>query len=225
MTWHAKRTGSYLWNSSEAYDNALESMTIMMNDYGWTKAACCGVFGNIDFEGVWNPWRWESDNVRTRAQAQSDQGYTHGYGLIGWTPAGKYQFNNFQLNGVTLFPNYNQESYPGYGPNWDDVPGLATDGAAQIKLICEAMRRGSGNIWVQRKSCTTSQFIQLTDPQEAAYYWVWNAEYPAYIEQQVPQRKTHAQDWYNRLPSSPTARVSRNIILFKKAIDHSRGEL
>ena len=94
MTWHAKRTGAYSPTSSQAYDNALEAMNIMMNDYGWTKAACCGVFGNINYEGGWNPWRWESDNVRSKAQAQADTGYTHGYGLIGWTPAQKSQFNN-----------------------------------------------------------------------------------------------------------------------------------
>ena len=194
-------------------------MQIMMDNYGWTKAACCGVFGNIDYEGVWNPWRWEGDNVRTRAQAQSDTGYTHGYGLIGWTPAGKYQFNNFSLNGVILFPNYNQESYPGYGPNWSDQAGLATDGAAQIKLICEAMARGSGNIWIQRKPCTTSEFIHLTDPEDAAYYWLWNAEYPAQIEQQEARRKAAALAWYNRLPE--TANSFPLILLLAKAVHDS----
>ena len=218
-TWHAKQTGSYSPTSQEAYDNALLSMQIMMNEYGWTKAAACGVFGNIDYEGVWNPWRWEGDNVRTRAQAQSDTGYTHGYGLIGWTPAGKYQFNNFSLNGVILFPNYNQESYPGYGPNWSDQAGLATDGAAQIKLICEAMARGSGNIWIQRKPCSASEFIRLTDPEDAAYYWLWNAEYPAQIEQQEARRKAAALAWYERLPAS--AESFPLILLLAKAVHDS----
>lgn len=221
MTWHAKRTGSYSPTSQEAYDNAVEAMAIMMNQYGWTKAACCGVFGNIDYEGVWNPWRWESDNVRTKAQAQSDHGWTHGYGLIGWTPAGKYQFNNFTMNGVVLFPNYDQESYPGYGPNWSDQAGLATDGAAQIKLICEAMRRGSGNIWVNRKGCTTSRFITLTDPRQAAYYWLWNAEYPSDPASQESRRETAAYNWYQRLPGSVS--IPKKVWLLKKISDRNNG--
>ena len=231
MTWHAKRTGSYAATSQEAYDNAMESFAIMYNDYGWTKAACCGVFGNIDFEGVWNPWRWESDNVRSVAQSQSDHGYSHGYGLIGWTPSGKYIWDNFTFTyqGQTYyyFPNYHQQGYPGYGPNFSDQAGLATDGAAQIKLICEAMSRGNTNIWVNRKGCTASRFITLTDPEEAAYYWLWNAEYPADPEGQEARRKSHARDWYNRLPATPQggSHASMDIILFKKAIDHSQGRL
>lgn len=220
MTWHAKNTGAYSPTSQEAIDNANEALTILVNDYGWTKAAACGVFGNINYEGAWNPWRWESDNIRSVAQSQSDHGYTHGYGLIGWTPSGKYCWNNFTMNGVVLFPNYNQESYPGYGPNFSDRAGLATDGAAQIKLLAEAMSRGSGNIWVQRKPCTTSQFIQLTDPRTAAYYWLYNAEYPADPQQQEARRMQAALEWYERLGGNAAPPW---IIFLKKASDNSRG--
>lgn len=223
MSWHAKRTGAYYMGSTEADENATEAMNILMTDFGWTFEACCGMFGNIDFEGQWNPWRWESDNVRSRSQAQSDHGYTHGYGLIGWTPAGKYQFNNWQQNGVTLFPNYNQESYAGYGPNWSDVSGVATDGAAQIRLIGEAMRRSNGNIWVNRKGCTASRYITLTDPRTAAYYWLWNAEYPANPQQQESRRMQHAQDWYDHLGGGPQPVGDLMLLILKRAIDNQRG--
>lgn len=225
MTWYAKRTGAYYMGSTEADGNANEALLIMMTEYGWTYAACCGVFGNIDYEGQWNPWRWESDNVRSVAQSQSDHGWTHGYGLIGWTPSGKYIWNNFTMNGVVLFPNYNQESYPGYGPNFSDRAGLATDGAAQIRLICEAMSRGSGNIWVKRKNCTASQFIHLTDPKQAAYYWLWNAEYPANPSAQENNRMTHAQRWYDHLGGGPSVTGTPLPIIFKKIADRSRGFL
>ena len=174
MAWHAKQTGSYSPTSQEAYDNATEAARILINDFGWHKGACAGLFGNIDYEGVWNPWRWEGDDVKTISQAQTT---SMGYGLIGWTPARKYQFNNATTSGgVAWFPNYDQESYPGYGPNWDDVAGLPTDCAAQIRLIGEAMARSNPNIWIRRKDCSQSRFIHLDNPDQAAYYWLWHAE-------------------------------------------------
>ena len=220
MTWHAKTTGAYSPSSQDAIDNATEAMQILMTDYGWTKAACCGMFGNIDYEGGWNPWRWERDIVRSQSFARNQtipSGWTYspGYGLIGWTPAAKYQFDS-----SGYFPGYNQESYPGYGPNWSDIAGIPEDGAAQIKLIGEAMARGSGNIWQNRKACTTSQFIALNDPRIAAYYWLWNAEYPADISHQEPIRMQAAYDWYIRLGGSGAPPW---IIFLKKAADNSRG--
>lgn len=226
MTWYAKRTGAYYMGSTEADSNAREALGILMNSYGWTFEACCGMFGNIDYEGQWNPWRWEGpDNVRTRAQAQSDTTYTHGYGLIGWTPAKKYQFNNATdpRSGVVFFPGYDQESYPGYGPNWADVAGRPEDGAAQIRLIGEAMRRGSGNFWVNRKGCTASRYITLTDPGQAAYYWLWNAEFPESPASKEAQRRRAAIAWYNHLGGGPLA--GRKVWLYKRIIDTSNGKL
>lgn len=228
MTWHAKRTGSYSPSSSEAYDNATEAARILINDFGWHEGACAGLFGNIDYEGVWNPWRWEGDNVKTRSQAQST---SMGYGLIGWTPARKYQFNNATTSGgVAWFPNYDQESYPGYGPNWDDVAGVATDGAAQIRLIGEAMARSNPNIWIQRKSCSQHRFITLDNPEQAAYYWLWNAEYPASIgpghdpTATEHRRMTAARAWAERLDWNLPG-CCPFIILMKKGHDHMRGLL
>lgn len=227
MTWYAKRTGAYYMGSPEADGNANESLLILMNEYGWTYAACCGMFGNIDYEGGWNPWRWQYDNLRTVAQARADhsQTSTHGYGLIGWTPAGKYQFNNHTIDGVVAFPNYNQESYYGYGPNFRDQVGLETDGAAQIRLVGEAMRRGSGNIWVKRKNCTASQFIHLTDPRQAGYYWLWNAEFPQDVHDQENRRMRHAKAWYDHLGGGPSVTGTPLPIIFKKIADRSQGFL
>ena len=227
MTWHAKRTGAYYMGEQEADDNAREALYILQTYYGWTFAACCGLFGNIDFEGQWNPWRWESDILLSQSDARNATGSyasSHGYGLIGWTPAKKYQFNNAQTDGgVTYFPNYDQENYPGYGPNWSDINGRPTDGEAQIRLIGEAMSRGSGNIWIRRKPCSSSQFITLTDPREAGYYWLWNAEYPAQVQQQENRRMQHAYDWYQHLGGSGSGFPLP--ILFKRAIDYSKGIL
>lgn len=228
MTWHAKATGRYLPTSSQAYDNAMESMTIMMNDYGWTKEACCGVFGNIDHEGEWNPWRWQSDNVRSVAQSQSDHDPLsgHGYGLIGWTPSGKYCWDDFtftyQRDTYRYFPGYHQQSYPGYGPNFSDRVGNVNDGAAQIKLICEGMLHHNINMYNNRTGCSYDQYIALTDVEDAAYHWLRNAENPANWQSKVAERKASAVAWYKRLPDTPSGSFPY-IILVKKSLDRMQG--
>ena len=231
MTWHASTARWYSPNSQEAIDNATEAMNILMTDFGWTFEACCGMFGNIDHEGAWNPWSWQGTGspargALTRAQARAEHGTSHGYGLIGWTPSGKYQFNNFATSGGTVyFPGYDQEHYSGYGPYFknEESVALATDGAAQIRLIGEAMRRGSGNIWINRKGCTTSRFITLTDPRTAAYYWLWNAEYPSNPQAKERQRMQSAQDWYDRLGGGPQPVGDLMLLILKRAIDNQRG--
>lgn len=221
MTWYAKNTGAYLMGSVEADSNAREMLNLLMNSYGWTFEACCGLFGNIDFEGGWNPWRWENDNILTYMQSQTT---TKGMGLIGWTPARKYLFNNAGTGSTIYFPNYNQESYPGYAPNWSDRAGSVSDGNAQTMLIGEAMARNSNNMWVQRKACTAHQFISLSDPRQAAYYWLWNAEYPADIQNQESRRMSHALAWYEHLGGSGGKGFPLPI-LFKRAIDYAQGIL
>lgn len=237
MTWHAKTAGAYSPDSTEAKDNATEAANVLINEFNWSQAACCGMFGNIDYEGQWNPWRWQSDTVLTQSQARNatgDYARAHGYGLIGWTPAKKYQFNNAQSDGgVTYFPNYDQESYPGYAPNWSDVSGLPSDGAAQIRLIATAMANGSPNIWLRRSgepyNYSASEFMQMTDPELAAKTWLWRAERPSSIfDDRRPRteanRSRAAVAWGDRLDwSFPTS--TNKIIIYKRICDHSRGFL
>lgn len=216
--WHASTSRWFTPSSQEAIDNATEAYTILIGEYGWTEAACAGMFGNIDYEGMWNPWSWQgsgspANGALTRAQAQAEHGTSHGYGLIGWTPSGKYQFNNFQsAGGVTYFPNYNQESYAGYGPYFknEENAALASDGAAQIRLIAEGIERSSVNLWYHQSgehpyNYTAHQFKALDDPEEAALAWLWRAERPSSIFDPDTRpitegrRKQAALDWMDRL--------------------------
>lgn len=220
MTWHASTSQWYTPNSQEAIDNATEAYSILIPEYGWTEAACAGMFGNIDHEGMWNPWSWQGSGspaagALTQSYAESitreQGGQIHGYGLIGWTPAKKYQFNNAHYPGeAQWFPGYNQESYAGYGPYWSDVPGDPNDGAAQIRLIGEAMANSNINLWFHQSgdhphNLTASEFIALTDPEEAALAWLWRAERPSSIfdPDRRPRtervRKKSALDWMDRL--------------------------
>lgn len=197
--WHVRTTGGFSVLSPEATDNAQEVANMLITDYGWTLEAVAGALGNMQYEVGLNPWRWQGDNILTRAQAQTS-GTSNGYGLIGWTPARKYQFNNAQSDGgVTYFLNYDQESYPGYGPNWSDVSGNINDGAAQVKLIGEGIARHNPNLYLQRSGhVSAATYITLTDVNRAASEWWWCVEFSE-SQSSISTRQQYARQLYNWL--------------------------
>lgn len=214
--------------STEATDNAQEVANMLITDYGWTLEAVAGALGNMQYEVGLNPWRWQSDTILSQSQARNatgDYAKVHGYGLIGWTPAKKYQFNNAQSDGgVTYFSNYDQESYPGYGPNWSDVSGNVNDGAAQVKLIGEGIARHNPNLYMQRSGhVSAATYITLTDVNRAASEWWWCVEYSA-SSSSIPTRQQYARQLYNWLivhgyTPSPHARKIwkfKQDLMFKK---------
>lgn len=204
--WHAKSIGPYTNLSEEATDNAQEIATILIDVFGWTLEAAAGAIGNMYYESGLNPWRWESNHLLTKQQAidgyiPSGWRYSPGYGLIGWTPARKYQINNASTSGgIIWFPNYDQESYFGYGPNWSDIPGNIADGAAQVTLLATAMSRGSGNIWVNHSGhVSASEYIAInTTPEYAAQEFWYGAENSA-GSSSIPDRQGYARDYYDWL--------------------------
>ena len=204
MTWHAKDRYGYARLSQEATDNAQECCSIMIGDYGWTLEAACGALGNMQYEVGLNPWRWQSETILTQARARditrAEGGQSHGYGLIGWTPAKKYQFNNAHYPGEAEWAHgYDQESYPGYGPNWSDVPGLVTDGAAQVKLLCEAMSRANSNIYYQRSGhVSAAKYITLTNVNKAASEFWWCVEFSG-SQSSISTRQEYARELYEWL--------------------------
>lgn len=120
MPWHAKKLGRYTEDTQEAKDNATQ-IAMLLRARGWTLAAVAGCLGNIQSEGFMNPWHWQGDYVPTYNEFlnwSGDQAKDHGYGLYQFTYANKY------INAVNA-------SLPGYGPNFDDIVGLVTDGKAQ----------------------------------------------------------------------------------------------
>ena len=212
VTWHAKPMGSYSIDSDEAQDNAKLICSLLMLKYGWTFEACCGLLGNIAGEGGLNPWQWEISLTNSLGRIPTmeeaiDTG--KGYGLIGWTPARKYILDNGATkSGVIWFKDYQQSTYDGYGPNFYDQEGNIEDGKAQTQFIGELMKNSNSNIWIKRKSCTQKEYIKLTSVEDAAYYWLWNAEYPATLADSTKasatetRRKNYAIAWYNRLGGS-----------------------
>lgn len=120
MGWHAKQTGAYARESSEALDNATAAWNILRNR-GWSLLAFCGMWGNVGSESGYNPWRWQSDVVLPVGDSRIDYQNGHAYGLCQWDPAAKY------INGGA--------TYPGYGPNYSNQAGVVSDGRAQMNFL------------------------------------------------------------------------------------------
>lgn len=79
MSWYAKPSGSYGYNSFEGKANIGE-MNAFFNVRGYTLEAQAGIMGNAMGESGLNPWRWQSDRVSASG----------GYGLFQYTPASGY---------------------------------------------------------------------------------------------------------------------------------------
>lgn len=232
-TWHAKRTGAYAMGSQGGDDNACLITSMLMLDYGWTLEACCGMLGNIAGEGGLNPWRWEGDNIKSYAEAQTT---SRGMGLIGWTPARKYCDPT-----NTYFPEWDLSTFSGYGPNFSDRAGNIRDGRAQTELIGKCMvGHGHRNFWVRGrhdwqgvlKSIDAEDYIRLTDVSRAALLWLWCAEYPSSIHpphDPTPtenRRETWANNWYQHLIDigfRPSPSSGLPIWLFLKMGGRNRG--
>lgn len=104
MTWHAKPSGSYNYNSAEGQDNIFEMAGCFP---AWTDEAKSAAIGNSVHEGGLNPWRWQNDS-----QSSVSSG---GYGLFQFTPG--YGYINSGFPGIT--PNLSVTSQT-YGATPED---------------------------------------------------------------------------------------------------------
>ena len=121
MPWHNKNYGAYLKESSEAYDNALMAYGIL-RARGWGLLGFCGMWGNVQSESGYNPWRWQSDDILASTDTYYIEHQTgHAYGLVQWDAASKYI--------------YGGRGYSGYAPNFSDSPGGVNDGTAQMRFL------------------------------------------------------------------------------------------
>lgn len=121
--WYAKPRYGYSVGSTEGTANATEIASYLASKE-YTLESICAILGNIGGEGGLNPWSWEGQYIPTVSEFQNwttEEAKTHGYGLVGFTPANRYI--NSQ-NESELF-DY------GYAPNFADAPGEPEDGMAQ----------------------------------------------------------------------------------------------
>lgn len=222
-TWHCKNTGAYAKTSDAGWDNIQLVYSNLVKN-GFSEAAACGVLVNMEYEGGFNPWRWESDDIlATTDWTIIDASMVHGYGLCGWTPSGKYLHDNW--NNLGLYPS----TYRGYGPNYSDQPGSNGDGHAQCQFIIEGQQYNWITTGTGRYPISVSEYRALTDPADAAEYWCRDYEYPANLETQVSLRRSGVTWYSDRLIGSvPVADPYDDLalpllLIIKKANDISNG--
>ena len=185
MSWHAKPTGGYSIYSTEGIENGM-MIYYQMRAAGWTTEAISAVVGNICAEGGLNPWRWQSDII---VGPEDFWDRTHGYGLAGFTPAGKY------------IEDTDAQGYSGYAPNYLNHAGQPTDGAAQIQFIMENPQ------YYQTHTAyplTFQEFAQSTEsPSYLSDTWLYNFEQPAHPEDTIQYRRDCSEYFYEIFSGAP----------------------
>ncbi len=183
--WHAKPTGGYSIYDPDCIENAYMILN-QMRAAGWTTESISAVIGNMCAEGAMNPWRWQSDIIVGPSDFWSNQ---HGYGLAGFTPAGKY------------IEDPQAQTYAGYAPNYLGHAGNATDGAAQIQFIMDNPQ------YYQTHTAypmTFSQFSQSTAaPSYLSDVWLYNFEQPANPSATQQYRRDCSDYWYQLFQGAP----------------------
>ena len=190
MAWHCQVYDGYARTSNEAIDNAKEIYN-NLSALGWSLNAVCALLGNIGYEGGYNPWRWQNDNIQPYQTTDYDD--NHAYGLFQFDNATKYQQNSYA------------KSLPEYGPNWSDRAGKVTDGIAQLLYVHQYADYYSTTEY----PLSYSQFKASTQtPTYLAKAWLYNYERPRYPELTENDRASEAEYWYSVLQGyTPTPPV------------------
>lgn len=194
--WHAQLYGAFGRSSNEAFDNAICTYNLL-HSLGWTVQAVSAVYGNIEAESGYNPWRWQSDNVlATTDRAIIETSQLHGYGFVQFTPAGKYIYDPAA------------QANTGYGPNFSDSVGNIFDGDSQLRYIDEYADYDIN--YGYNYHITYQQFKTDTtlSPEYLAKAWLHNYERPGDQSTAVEDyRASIARYWYDILiqydPSDP----------------------
>lgn len=208
MAWHCSNTGGYGRTTAEAYDNALMAWGIMQSR-GWSLLAFCGMWGNVEHESGYNPWRWQSDILLPVGDPRIYYQNAHAYGLCQWDAASKY------IDGGV--------GYSGYGPNFSDRVGSQNDGAAQLNFLDDTAV-SSGQYFPNPNynyQISYANYKLMTYPQYS-YEYAARAWFHNYERGTWSNTRTQACEyWYNTLsgvtpPTPPTPHGNIPIwLLFK----------
>ena len=188
--WHAQTYGAYGRSSNEAFENAICTYNLL-SSLGWTCQAVSAVYGNIEAESGYNPWRWEGDNVPSTSGSHS-----HGYGFPQFTPATKY------INDSAAQAN------AGYGPNYSNQSGNIFDGDSQLRFIDEYADYYINPGYNFPVTYNEFKYDPTFTPEYLAKCWLHNYERPYDQSTAVEDyRASVARYWYDILiqydPSDP----------------------
>lgn len=184
VRWYNKPIGRYERETQEAFNNAAMCYNVL-HPLGWTLNAVCGLLGSIEVESVYNPWYWESGRILSYTDEETIRtSRRHGYGLVQFTPPGKY------------IQDANAQALPDYGPNYSDREGSQNDGTAQLQFI-----DAYGDYYrTDEYPINFSAFKESTEtPEYLARAWVWNYERPNDYYASLNQRQEAARYWYGVL--------------------------
>lgn len=195
MTWHAKPSGSYSFDTAENFDNSWEMQGIL-SSRGFTNAAIAGVCGNAQHESGLNPWRWQNDTVSSHL----------GYGLLQWTPSTGYT----SLSGAT--PNFSTSSITSGATPEDgarQMQAFYENNPAKWHSSCWRTYWDKGtyaaywqrcqyilNRWGNGSDITLDQFKAIDDPEYAADCFLACFEGPGAPD--YSQREATANNFFQR---------------------------
>lgn len=190
----------YSYTSTKGSANCKYIISKLMNNYGFTYEASCGVVGNMVLESGINPNRPEQkykDNYPYSSNG-SYMGGNYGFGLCQWTPwyqkmiSGTLVHTNGKTNGSGQNSYYywfhNVKGYSGSPTRTDDNPIGQID--PQLEYLNE-VRWGwlKYSRWGYSYSYTWNQYRALTDAGEAGAAWLAQYERPASILANSTQAK------------------------------------
>lgn len=194
MAWHCKNTGGYAKESTEAYDNAVMAWSVL-SARGWSLLAFCGMWGNVQSESAYNPWRWQGDVLLPVGDPRIYYQNAHAYGLVQWDSASKY------IDGAV--------NYSGYAPNYSDQAGGINDGTAQMNFLDDTAV-SSGQYFPNPNynyQISYDNYKQMTYPAYSFEYatraWFYNYERGTWDN----NRTVACQYWYNTLQNVPPVPV------------------
>lgn len=193
-TWYTNTKGGFEKTSVQAINNSYNILGVL-TELGWSVNAVCGVLGNIDVESGYNPWRWQNDNV----PSYKDTPWTNkGYGLVQFTPAGKY------INNETA------QGYYGFGPNFSDAQGEEFDGVAQLNFVNNNL--DGGYIKTEKFPISFADYKQSNlSAQELASAWLYNYERPASYDSEQTRRE--AASYWSSVFEGIQPNVGHNITM------------
>ena len=190
-TWYSVvGSSSYTYLTQAQKEHNAMNIAVVLRALGWTDVAIAGLFGNIDYEGIFNPGQCEVDyGVPT---GNNDTSYDYGLGFIQWTKTGSSTINPLLRYASDNNANwYDGDLQAGYLDKADD-PTYTYGGWGWIQSPYDPQYQ-----------ITFTAFKSLnSSPSFAAKCWLYDVERPGNPSASENIRAQRAEEWYMFLQRS-----------------------